>query len=160
MSFLQNNKFQVSFNKIPNVVFNAFRIAIPGMVLPSIKTPNPFSKLTLPNTQITYEPLAIDFLLDEEMDNYFEIYNWMIGTGFPESFQQRKDYVIEKRNIAQLYGDCTVSILNNSNRENRQFIYHNVIPTYLSGFETASANPVPDQVVIRLQLDYDYFTLK
>ena len=38
--------------------------------------------------KVTYENLTIQFIVDEHLENYIEMHNWMIGIGFPKSRQQ------------------------------------------------------------------------
>ena len=46
----------------------------------------------LPGEKITYGDFTHSaFLVDENMENYKTIYDWIYGLGFPETAQQFKD---------------------------------------------------------------------
>jgi hypothetical protein len=45
--------------------------------------------------------LLIKFLVDENLENYMEIQNWMRGLGFPESLQEIYDFQNSKEAFEQ-----------------------------------------------------------
>ena len=52
--------------------------------------------LPIPGDKMEFEDLNVRFLVDENLENYMEIQNWMRGLGFPESFQEIYDLQDQK----------------------------------------------------------------
>ena len=42
----------------------------------------------LPVEKLSYSPLDITFLVDENLNNYKEIHDWLLGLGFPQNYTQ------------------------------------------------------------------------
>jgi hypothetical protein len=42
----------------------------------------------LPGDKILFEDFSLRFLVDENLENYMEIHNWIRGLGFPESLEE------------------------------------------------------------------------
>ena len=67
--------------------------------------------------QIQFEDLTLQFLVDENMENYLEIHNWIYSLGYPKSVDQFGDliraddnqFVID--NLRQ-FSDGTLTVLN------------------------------------------------
>jgi hypothetical protein len=44
--------------------------------------------IELPGDKLIFGDLTLRFLVDEDLENYLEIQNWMRGLGYPESLQE------------------------------------------------------------------------
>ena len=57
---------------------------------------------------MTYGDLSLRFLVDENMENYMAIHNWMTGLGFPETTQDFKDLTTNddgQRDLEEQFSD-------------------------------------------------------
>jgi hypothetical protein len=61
--------------------------------------------LPTPGDIIEFGDLSLRFLVDENLENYMEIQNWIRGLGFPENLQQFDD--LEKSGAVQGTFDAT-----------------------------------------------------
>ena len=60
---------------------NVQETQIPGMILETVKLNlNPMMKSTIPGSGVTFDPLAVRIILDEEMEAYTDIMRWMVST--------------------------------------------------------------------------------
>lgn len=82
--------FKLDIKRLPNVQWFVQDINIPGISLPSIDTSNPFVNIRKQGDHINYEDLSITFKIDEDLNGYFEIHNWIRGLGFPQEFVEYK----------------------------------------------------------------------
>jgi hypothetical protein len=60
-------------------------VDIPGVRIPDIVVPNPFSDYSIAGTETEFEDLTVKFLIDENMSNYTSIHqlvkeNWISRT--------------------------------------------------------------------------------
>ena len=87
-NFLAPNRFKLMLKRAPNIEFFAQKVNIPGMAIPTTTSPNPMIQQFLPGDHIEYETFDMTFIVDEKLANYFELYNWLKGIGFPDDFEQ------------------------------------------------------------------------
>jgi hypothetical protein len=87
------------------------------------------------------------------MANYKELYDWLIGLGFPESHKQYKEYgktqeyrfpdidSTKQQSLAQ-YSDATLFLLDSNNNPITQIMFRDLFPISLQGldFEISSGN--------------------
>jgi len=120
-NFLQPRGFTFQVNRAPKVSYFGRKINLPALDLDIATQPNYLREIPLPGTMIDFEDLTFEFLVDENLENYMEIQNWIRGLGYPESVQEFRDlaaestikgpYVKDRQNI---YSDGTLQILGNN----------------------------------------------
>jgi len=83
-NFLSPNNFRVVLQRAPLLNFFLQSAAIPGLTfVGSVDMLNPFEKIPLPGDHLNYSPLSFSFMVDEDLTNYMEIWNWMFSIGGP-----------------------------------------------------------------------------
>ena len=92
----------------------------------------PLRTMYQPQDQLNYDDLTIQFIVDEQMNNYKEVLRWMEGLGAPESTKQYADY--DKGN-ATLASDISVVITNSHKNPNIKFTFKEAFPVTLGGIE-------------------------
>ena len=85
---LSPNGFQFAVQKLPDITFFCQQANLPGIMLGEPVFATPFSTQPIPGDTLSYEPLELQFLVDENMQNYKVLYNWIVALGFPESYEQ------------------------------------------------------------------------
>ena len=76
-SFLSNNKFDFILRRIPNFTYFVQAVNLPSLSLQSTTINTPFSALSVPGNQISFGTLALTFIVDEDMQSWYELYNWI-----------------------------------------------------------------------------------
>ena len=117
----------------PNLVFFVEGVNLPGISLSVNEHENPFVKIPLPGEKIEFEELSIRFKVDEDLNGYLEIWDWMIKLGFPDNFEQFAS--IKNRGIfsgESEFSDATVTLLTSKRNSNIQINFHNMFPIALS----------------------------
>ena len=110
-NFLSPLSYRFMLTRTPNLNFNIQSVRLPGITLSAVETATPF--VSIPSSgKITYSPLSISFRVAEDMNDYLEIHNWMVGLGAPSNFTE---YVNLQTSTAGIYSDATL-IINNSRR--------------------------------------------
>ena len=141
---LSPNGFNFSITKVPNVTFFCQEANLPGITLGDPTFSTPFSTQPLPGDTLSYDPLTIQFLIDEEMLNYNIIYNWIVALGFPESYSQYTTLLsndnVQYNELAKNYSDATLQILDSNNNPIRTVTFYDVFPTTLETLTFASTN--------------------
>jgi len=131
-NYLSPASFTISVDRMPNVEFFTQGISIPGVSGTPIAMATPLRTMYQPQDQLNYDDLTIQFIVDEQMNNYKEVLRWMEGLGAPESTKQYADY--DKGN-ATLASDISVVITNSHKNPNIKFTFKEAFPVTLGGIE-------------------------
>ena len=104
--------------------------------------------------KLTFETLNITFLVDEELQNYREIWDWLVGIGAPKKHSQWTS-ILSKGDGAvrtfatpdadtrtkatydesNLYSDSTLIVYSSKNQPKVNIHFKNMFPTNLSSLE-------------------------
>ena len=147
-------KFQIT--KLPKVEYFCTQVNLPGIsISDNYSQPTPFRDIPLPGEKLSYEPLAVTFIVDENLENYQEIHGWLRGLGFPgghEEFKKLLDSGSDRfptsknsvlgdagrakfgaANVGGLFSDATLNILTSKNNPVTEVRFSDVFPISLSG---------------------------
>lgn len=103
--------FQFSLLKAPAINFFVQSVELPAISIGEADIPTPFSKLRFPGTQLAFSDLNITFKVDEQMQSYLEIYNWMKKLGFPDNFEQYALLTNDTSGYDGVFSDMSLIIL-------------------------------------------------
>ena len=142
--------FRFDVLRLPTVTFFAQSVSLPGISLEEDTQATPFTDIPHPGFKVSFETLEVNFLIDEDLKNYTELMNWIIGLGFPEKFEQYKDLKNQtdatkgisakyKAEFNAVKSDATLSILTNTKNVNKQFRFRELFPISLSAIAFDSA---------------------
>ena len=131
-SFLSNNKYEFVIDRLPNFTFFVQTISLPSMALGSTLVPNPTVAIPIPGNQLTFGPLVLSFIVDEDLQGWYEIYNWMVQLGNPESFDKLGTLTKTSGQDNSVTSDATLLVKTNSNINNWKFTFKDIFPTDLA----------------------------
>lgn len=130
---LKANGFRFWVRKLPILDFFVQKAFIPPVSLPSVKTPNPFISVPLTGDHIEHDELTLIWLVDENAGSIIELYNWIRGAGYPESWDQYKElYDQPEYSGLGLRSEANLIVLDSKKRANFQYVFQDLSPTYLS----------------------------
>lgn len=129
--------FKFSIKKLPMTNFFVQKAVIPGIFFSNTpEQPNPLVAIPHPGEQLTYDEFSITFLIDEDMKNYKEIYDWMRGLGFPEYSRQYYELQHSEPGLGGgIKSDATLTILSNGKSPNISIDIEDAFPVSLSNIE-------------------------
>ena len=146
-------QFRFKCTKLPLVEFFVQSVNLPGINLGSAQQTNPLYDIPLPGDKITYASLDLSFVVDENLNNYKEIHDWLLALGFPNNHTQFANLQTEGSDrfpgstagsivpgvatpapLAEggTYSDATLTVLNSKNIAKTEIRFQNVYPTSLS----------------------------
>jgi len=91
LDYLRPNGFRFIIQSLPKVTYFCQAANLPSLDLGFATQPTPFLDISKPGEKITFGDLIIKFMIQKDMSNYIELYNWIIGLGFPENHSQFRD---------------------------------------------------------------------
>ena len=142
-NFLTGVGFKFSLTKFPKVDFFSNSARIPELNLELTNQATYLKNIDIPGERLTYGDLSLRFLVDENMENYISVYNWLKGLGFPESTQQFADIIKDKdgqRDPKEAFCDGTLRILNSNYREVAKVKFNDLFPTSLTSLDFDATN--------------------
>ena len=121
--------------------------------------------------------MTIQFLVDENLENYREIHGWLTGVGFPKNYEQFQtlqgagtDRFPSTQNVGTskelgeikkatqddggLYSDATLVILTSKNNANLEVRFRNIYPTSLSGLDYNQQATDVDYLTATVSFEY------
>jgi len=165
MNFLGPQTHKMIIQRLPLISYFCTEVNIPAITLPAVEDPNPFVKYPVPGDHLDFSELQVSFLVDEDLTNYEELYDWIIALGFPKNFDQFKDISETGRiqgdiTTPGVFSDISIFISTSSHNPNREFIFENSFPTSLTDMRFASTDTDVEFVVCTATFHYTKFRLK
>jgi len=164
LNFLSPNGFRFSIERLPTVSFFTQTISLPDISLDDVSQPTPLSRIAIPGDQLTFNPLTVPFVVDEEMRNWTEAFKWIQGLGFPESHRQYTTEQLmrgynETAELPKNYSDAFLTILGSNNMAVKTFRFVDCYISGLGGITFASTNTDVQYATSMLSLNYSYFKI-
>jgi len=146
-NFLSPLGFKFGVKKLPNVNWFVQAVNLPGLSLPDTSVAAPFVNIPISGDRIQFEYLEVTFRVDEDMENYLELYRWFIGTGFPNNFEQyagidQTSQTNRFTNMEAIRSDASLIILNSKMKPKVEIAFRDVRPVSISElkFDTRMAD--------------------
>ena len=135
--------FKLVLTKTPKVDFLCQSANIPQISMGTAIQPTYLKDIAVPGDKVLYDDLRVRFLVDEQMENYLSIYNWMTGLGYPENagqFKQlKKDDLRTNASVSDdadpryfEFSDATLQILSSNYKPSVLVNFKDAFPTTLS----------------------------
>ena len=137
-NFLAPVGFKFTLAKYPKVSFFSNSARIPELTLGTATQPSYLKDIDIPGEKLTYGDLVIRFLVDENMNNYMAVHNWLKGVGFPETPQQFKDQTTDSDGIRDekgVFSDGSLHILNSNFQDVAIVKFNDLFPVGLTSLE-------------------------
>jgi len=154
MDYASPIQFRFKCTKLPLVEFFCQTANVPSISLGEATVNTPLYDYPIPGDKVTYGSLDISFLVDENLNNYKELHDWILGLGFPKDNLQYANLAASsadtfpgstasaaatgtslKQPVSEggIYSDATLTILNSKNVAKTEIRFQNLYPTTLGG---------------------------
>ena len=137
-NFLAPVGFKFTLAKYPKVSFFSNSARIPELSLGTAIQPSYLKDIDVPGEKLTYGDLNIRFLVDENMQNYMAMHNWLKGIGFPETPQQFADQTTDRDGLndpLEVFSDGSLHILNSNFQDVAIVKFSDLFPVGLTSLE-------------------------
>ena len=142
-NFLSGVGFKFNLTKFPKVDFFSNSAIIPELSLELAQQASYLKNIAVPGERLTFGDFTLRFLVDENMENYQSIYDWLTGLGFPETTKEFADIIKDKdgqRDPKEAFCDGTLRILNSNYREVAKVKFKDLFPISLSSLDFDATN--------------------
>ena len=177
LDYASPTQIRFGIHQLPKVEFFTVGANLPGITLQTAPYPTPFKDIPLMGEKLTYENLSISFIVDEYLENYISLHNWMIGIGFPEKREQFRTYrdvtsntpagggtpTVDRIGKATadraLYSDAFLQILSNKNNPIVEVNFQNAFPVSLSALDFSQAATDVEYMVATAEFAYQIYEI-
>ena len=163
-NYLSPLGFRFVLERTPRTNYFVQNVRLPTLSLGQFDLEDPFVKLPTPGTKLSFEPLDITFLVDEDMRNYLEIHDWLRGLGFPESFDQYGNLVRQnvsaRSSATAVFSDATLMILSSHKNANMRIVFEDMFPISLSDLSFDSTLTDVEYLKATVTFRYKLYTIQ
>jgi len=145
-------EFKFTMQRIPTVTYFCQSANIPSVSVGNIEQNTLFSPINHPGV-FRFDDLNLSFVVDEDMKNWLEIYDWMRSTSNAEDFQ---DFETQDQHLS----DATLVITNSAMRGKLVVNFRDCFPKSLSGIEFNSAVTDPEPIIANTTFGFSTYSVE
>ena len=178
LDYASPTQFRFGVHQLPKVEFFTVSANLPGISASISIQSTPFKDIPTMGDKLTYENLSISFIVDEYLENYISLHDWMVGIGFPQKREQFRTYrdvtsntpaeggtpTIDRIGRATadraLYSDAFLQILSNKNNPIVEVIFENLFPVSLSALDFSQSATDVEYIVATAEFAYQIYEIK
>lgn len=169
-SILNKNNFKLIIQKVPTVEYYVQTVTIPGLTFEETVQPVGVGvDAFFPGDKVSFDTLNVSFLVDEDLENYQEMYNWMtqiVPVADSKDYQLLTGTTMNTLGVSgldekgeNLVSQITLVTNTNKNIPNRYFRFYDAFPISLGSLEMQSgAETAP--VTCEVQFRFNFYEIK
>ena len=169
-SILNKNNFKLIIQKTPTVEYYAQTVTIPGLTFSeTIQATGIGVDAYFPGDKISFDTLNVSFLVDEDLENYQEMYNWMtqiVPISDSKDYQTLTGSTMNTLGVSSseqkgenLVSQITLVTNNNKNIPNRYFRFYDAFPISLGSVEMQSGSET-EPVTCEVSFRFTFYEIK
>lgn len=157
-NYMQPTSFKLVIDRrnYPNLEFFCQNVTHPGMIMNPVELPvRRLAGLPFPGDTLTFNELSTNILLDENLESYTEMFNWIRRLLENNMFDNNASGKATQPN----YADITLSILSSHNNQTKQVRYIDCVPTSLGDINFESTASGQEFITFAASFRFNYFEL-
>lgn len=158
-SLLSGSHFEFTILGYPDLNFTVQTCNLPAVNSNPKEIMTAVGPTHLAGDKLMYETLEIGFIVDETLNNWRSIYNWLraLATTNIIDAQHYNQYVNYDKD---LYSVGNLSILTNSLHLNVNLKFHNLFPISLTGLDFSTKDVTDRKLFATATFAYDYYDIE
>ena len=178
LDYASQTQFRFGIHQLPKVEFFTVSANLPGISAGTAIRATPFKDIPTMGEKLDYENLSISFIVDEYLENYISLHNWMIGYGFPKNREQFRTFRDVTSNTPAdggipsvdiigsatpdkaMYSDAFLQILSNKNNPILEVSFQNEFPISLSALDFTQTATDVEYMVATAEFAYQIYEIK
>ena len=144
-NIMKGYQFKFEIEMFPHVSYHMRDCQLPSVTMDQPTFSTPRRDLIVPGSKLTFDPLTLSFLVDDDLHNWKEIYYWLINSTF------------KKHTYKEIFSDGTLHILNGDLTPKTSVKFYNCHPTMVGDLTFDSGSAEPESLLGLVTLEFDYF---
>jgi len=174
LDYLSPTQFKFNIHQLPKVEFFTTAANVPAINLGEAIFPTPYKDIPVMGDTLTYDNLSITFIVDEYLENYISLHEWMTAIGFPKSRTQFSSFrsnvasspiitqgtsddigdVQPSTSVRGMFGDAILTMLTNKNNPVVEVRFEDIYPVALGALDMTQT--ATDVEYISVSADFTY----
>ena len=174
LDYVSPTQFKFNINQLPKVEFFTTAANVPAISLGDAVMSTPYKEIPMMGDTLSYENLSITFIVDEYLENYISLHEWMTAIGFPKSRTQFSEFrsatastpivtqgtsgdigdVQPSTPARGMFGDAILTMLTNKNNPVVEVRFQDLYPVSLGALEMTQT--ATDVEYISVSADFTY----
>ena len=165
---LQSTKFRLNLSRLPGVTYFCQTANLPGVSLNEVLRATPFIDLYVPGEKMVHDTFNVTFLVNEDLSDWEQLYNWIRGMTFPKDFKEYRDLakmsemsaVRFANKLPPQYTDASLTIYTNKNNPNLRIQFKDIFPTTLGSIQFSSLDSAENIITCDATFRFSYYELE
>ncbi len=153
---LYNNSFHFEILSLPKVSGFAQKFNMPGIRLGAMQQSTGNVDISRPGDKIQFEDLEIQFMVDENIENFMEIFHWMVYLAFPRDTEQFRALYNGETQFTET-SDIILTTTTSKKNPNARIHFVDAFPTSLTPVEFANDETTEQPVKASAMFGYAYY---
>jgi len=183
LDYLSPTQFKFNIHQLPKVEFFCTAANVPAINLGEAIFPTPYKQIPVMGDTLTYDNLTISFIVDENLENYIELHEWLTAIGFPKDREQFTTFrsstadspvitqgISDDRGLttgtAQLstsargmFGDAILTILTNKNNPVVEVRFQDLFPVALGALDFTQTATDVEYITVTADFSYKIYEI-
>ena len=156
-NYLSNNLFKLEITRLPTVTYFCQTASIPSLTLSPVEQPTAYGvRPKWIGGQYSFEDLNVSFLVDENMKNWIEVYEWMRSIGNMEKYSDS----IYRSQTGDYFSDITLTITNSAYKPTHTITFVDAYPIGLSSLDFNSTSNENEPLAVNVTFSYTLYKIK
>lgn len=171
LDYLRPAMFRFDIMSLPRTSFTCQVASIPGLTIGSATQVTPTLDIPVIGDKLEFDPLTIEFMVNEDLSNYIELYNWIVAIASTELVNYTADdfrkaianyspAVNSPREDRSLYSDASLFILDGNNQPTAKINFLDIIPISIEGIPFDIRITSQDPVTARATFKYRLYNIE
>jgi len=154
-NYLTTNRFVFNIKRIPILNYFCQRVNLPGIQFGTSfqSTQTGIAPIRRPGTQYQQDDLIVGFLVDENLKNWLEIFNWMKQAG---TYDKTYEILKEEHKVS----DAFLTIMNSAMIPVATATFYDIFPTEISTINFDSSVSDADPIIAQVSFAYSWYEIK
>ena len=151
-NYLYQTFYKFQMRRLPKVNYFMQKVSLPDFASGGpIEQPTRFVSVKHPSKNVSFDNLTVEFLVDENLENWRELYDWM------RTIYLVDDYKNFESETSTHFTEGSIMLLNSAMNVNKEIRFHNLLPISLSGIDFDSTDTDLSPRIATATFAFDFY---
>jgi hypothetical protein len=163
VNFLSPTGFILAINRLPEVSYMCQAATLPSLRISPININNPMLPVNVASTKAEFQRFSVQFKVDEDMNNYYSLYQWMAGLTFSRHDTQYYSTGPGLKKPLPDQGprsDGSLLVLNSVKNVTREIVFTDLFPEELMPLEFNTQDAEISYITCNVIFSYRMFDVR
>lgn len=155
-NYLSTNFFRLEVTRLPTVTYFCQSVSLPALTLTPVEQPTSLGlNPKFIGGKYAYDDLTVNFIVDENMLNWLEVFNWMKDIGTMEKLNN----TIDRKQNMEFFSDILLVVTNSVYKPKYHIRFKDSFPIALTGIDFNSASSDNEPVMASATFTYTSYSV-